>query len=74
MRDETSGPEGDAVDRPGDRKITVAGARRMLGMIGRNYDDDQIGEVLDVLYGIAEVAYDKYLDGDQGDDEASSET
>ena len=43
-------------------------------MIGRNYDDDQIGEVLDVLYGIAEVAYDKYLDGDQGDDEASSET
>ncbi len=73
MRNETNGPDGEAHNRPGDRKITVAGARRMLGMVGRNYDDDQIAEALDVLYGMAEIAYDKYHDRDQGDVDGSSE-
>ena len=83
MRDETTGPGdeetfdledrgcGDwqpADRRPGDRRITVAGARRMLGMIGRNYDDVEIEEILAILYGMAELAYEDYRDGQDGRD------
>jgi len=32
----------------------------MLGMIGKNYDDDEIAEILEVLYGIAEEAFQVY--------------
>lgn len=62
MRDDRNEPDDEANRRPGDRRITVAGARRMLGMIGRNYEDDELLEVLDIFYGMAEVSYDKYID------------
>ena len=62
MRDDRTEPDDEASLRPSDRRITVSGARRMLGLIGRNYDDDEITEVLDILYGMAELSYDKYLD------------
>ncbi|WP_147434257.1 hypothetical protein [Roseinatronobacter ekhonensis] len=42
------------------RRITVAGVRRMLGMIGKNYDDEEIFEILEVLYGIAEEGFEVY--------------
>lgn len=47
---------------PSDRRIGIAGARRMLGLIGNNYDDEEIQEVLDCLYGIAEEGYEIYRD------------
>lgn len=43
-----------------DHRITIEAARRMIGMIGRNYDDDEIAEILEVLYGIAEEAFEMY--------------
>lgn len=42
------------------RRICVDAARKMLGMIGRNYSDDQIAEILDGLYGFAEEAFEDY--------------
>ena len=62
MRNDRTEPDDEASLSPSDRRITVSGARRMLGLIGRNYDDDEILEVLDILYGMAELSYDKYLD------------
>ena len=50
--------------RQRDGRITIAGARRMLGMIGRNYSDEEVQEVLDILYGMAEVAYDDFVSPD----------
>ena len=32
----------------------------MLGMIGKNYDDEDIIEILSVLYGIAEEGFEVY--------------
>jgi hypothetical protein len=58
------GHESNSENRHQERRITVAGARRMLGMIGKNYDDEEIAEVLDVLYGIAEESYEIFIDHD----------
>jgi hypothetical protein len=46
----------------GKRRITISKARRILGMISRNYSDNDIQEIIDILYGMAETAYDEYLD------------
>lgn len=48
------------------RRISIKAARKMLGMVGRNYSDDDIAEILDVLYGIAEEGYEAYLEGNGG--------
>lgn len=66
MRDDRTEPDDEVNLRPGDQRITVTGARRMLGLIGRNYDDDEIREIVDILYGMAEVSYDTYLDRRSG--------
>lgn len=51
-----------------DRRITIKAARKMLGMVGRNYSDEDIEQVLDILYGMAEVAYEGFQKNDfQGD-------
>ena len=42
--------------KPGS-KITVNQARKALGMIGRNYSDEEIAEILRPMRGIAELAY-----------------
>ena len=34
----------------------------MLGMIGKNYDDEDIIEILEILYGIAEEGFEVYSD------------
>jgi len=47
-------------NRHPDRRIDIVAARKMLGMIGKNYDDDEIAEILEVLYGIAEEAFQVY--------------
>ena len=57
---------------PGARRITVKGARRMLGMIGKNYDDEDLTEILDILYGIAEVSYDKFRQVEHDDEDWTS--
>ena len=54
-------------DAPFDRplkssKISIAAARKMLGMVGRNYSDSDILEVINALYGIAEEGYELYQD------------
>jgi len=57
----------DSGQNPG-RLITIKGARRMLGMIGKNYDDEEITEILGLLYGIAEEGFEVYSnDADEPD-------
>ena len=51
------------------KRITINGARRMLGMIGKNYSDDDIQQILDCLYSIAEESYDAYRDKDKDPEE-----
>lgn len=56
---------------PGHR-ISIRAARKMLGMVGRNYSDDDIAEILNILYGIAEEGYEAYLE-ENGDAQDMSE-
>jgi hypothetical protein len=42
------------------RRISAKAARRMLGMVGRNYSDADFEEILDCLYSIAELGFDLY--------------
>lgn len=54
---------GDPIDpSTSNRRITVPAARRMLGMVGRNYSDTDLEELLDCLYGIAGASFETYLD------------
>ena len=46
------------------RRITVNASRKMLGMVARNYSDDDLEKVLVSLYGIAEASFETYLDQD----------
>jgi len=48
------------------RRITINAARKMLGMVGRNYSDEDIAEILGILYGIAEEGYEAYLEENSG--------
>ena len=43
----------------GDRncQIDAAAARKILGLIGRNYSDAQLGEALALLLGLSELVY-----------------
>ena len=63
--------ESDNVPSSG-RRITIPAARRMLGMPGRNYTDEDMAEILEVLYGIAEEGFEIYRDigtkGERDDD------
>lgn len=63
--DPNNDPEPGPNTQSGLRRITIAGARRILGLIGRNYGDDDIAEILDILYNIAEAAYDDYAAADR---------
>ncbi|RUS63671.1 hypothetical protein EGN72_03240 [Pseudorhodobacter sp. E13] len=47
-----------------EHRITISAARRMLGMLGRNYSDDDMVEIINVLYGIAEEGFEIYRDID----------
>lgn len=44
------------------KRISVSSARSMLGMVGRNYSDEDLETLLDHLYGIAGTAFETYLD------------
>ena len=44
------------------KRITVNSVKRMLGMVGRNYSDEDLETLLDHLYGIAGSAFETYLD------------
>ena len=49
------------------RQIDVTSARKILGLIGRNYNDEQMATIVEHLYGLAEITY-HFLEkgGDQG--------
>lgn len=53
------------------RRITNSAARRMLGMIGRNYSDEEVTEILDALYGIAEAGFEACRDLESADNDGS---
>ncbi|SNZ20099.1 hypothetical protein [Cohaesibacter gelatinilyticus] len=42
------------------QRISIKGARRMLGMVARNYSDEEITELLDILYGISKDAFEMH--------------
>ena len=42
--------------------ISITAARKILGMVGRNYSDADLEEVLRCLYGIAELGFEYYQD------------
>ena len=46
-----------------ERQLDIASARKMLGMVGRNYSDDDMEQALDCLYGLVEVGYQFHLEG-----------
>ncbi len=46
---------------PNSSKITVAKARRILGMIAKNYSDDEIAEIVGILTEVSELSYRDYL-------------
>lgn len=54
-----------------DQRISVSAARKMLGLIGRNYSDEDIEEILNCLYGFAEEAFEDFqrLRGDNAEAE-----
>jgi len=52
-------------NRHPDRRIDTAAARKMLGMIGKNYDEEEISEILGLLYGIAEEGFEVYCDNSE---------
>lgn len=39
-------------------RITISQARKALGMIGRNYADEDITEILRLMRDVAELSYD----------------
>lgn len=43
---------------PTGSRITVSQARKALGMIGRNYSDEDIVEIVRLMRDIAELSYD----------------
>lgn len=64
------------VQRAGDssRQIDAAAARKILGLIGRNYSDAQLEEALALLRGLSELVYHhletgKYASGSPSQDE-----
>lgn len=66
MPEQNNGFEGQ--DHHPDRRIDIVAARKMLGMIGKNYSDSEISEILEVLYGIAEEAFEMYSNEPDPDD------
>jgi hypothetical protein len=44
-------------------RITLNAARRMLGMVARNYSDEEIADLLNILYGISEEAFKAHRQG-----------
>ena len=45
-------------------QITIAQARKALGMVARNYSDAQIEEIVSLLREAAEFTYELYQRGD----------
>ena len=49
-------------NKPKHAPLTVPQARRVLGMIAKNYSDEELAEILEIQRGWAELAYSVYLD------------
>ncbi len=47
-------------ERYDDRKMTIAKARRIMGVISKNYSDEDMEEIIGLLYEIAELGYEDY--------------
>ena len=46
-----------------ERQLDIVSARKILGMVARNYSDDDMEQALDCLYGLVEVGYQFHLEG-----------
>lgn len=58
---ENEAPNGGRGDhQENERRISIASARSMLGMIAQNYEDEDVLEALEILYGIAEEAFEEF--------------
>lgn len=53
-------------DKDAKPKISISAARKMLGMVSKNYSDDEVSEILGCLYAIAEESFDEYQDQMKG--------
>lgn len=47
------------------QRLSVSAARKMLGMVSKNYSDKDVEDVLDCLYAIAEESFDEYHDAEK---------
>ncbi len=45
-------------------RITISQARKALGMIGRNYSDEDITEILRLMREVSELTYGDIANGD----------
>ena len=46
-----------------ERQLDIVSARKILGMVARNYSDEDVEQALDCLYGLVEVGYQFHLEG-----------
>ena len=67
MTDNNQHNQGPDEAQNNEHRITISAARRMLGMLGRNYSDEDMAEIISVLYGIAEEGFEIYRDIGQGE-------
>ena len=54
-----------SVERP-HRQIDFASARKILGLIGRNYSDAELEGALEAVYGLCELVYHFMEEGHEG--------
>lgn len=47
--------------------ISVAEARKALGMVERNYSDEQVQRMIDIAIGAAEFAFEEFQRQEKGD-------
>jgi len=51
----------------GSRKINITKARRIVGMTARNYSDEEMEQIIELHYQIAELAYRQFVDSEHSD-------
>lgn len=62
MHNASDTPNSENQDPTLDWRISISAARKMLGMLARNYSDADMAEIIDVLYGIADEGFELYQD------------
>jgi len=52
---------------PNKDRISIVEARHAIGMTHRNYSDEQIETIIDIMLDAAEYAFEQYDEGGKGD-------